>query len=35
MTSIAPPLRLPLVRNDTYRKAAREAAADSQGSLDI
>ena len=34
LTSIAPPVRLPLTRNDTYKKARREES-DSQGKLDF
>jgi site-specific DNA-methyltransferase (adenine-specific) len=33
LTSIAPPIRLPLVRSDTFRRAAREEGADKQGKL--
>ena len=35
LTQIAPPIRLPLARNDTYKKAAREKSTKDQGALDI
>jgi site-specific DNA-methyltransferase (adenine-specific) len=35
LTSPAPPIRIPMARSDTYRKAAREERTGRQGSLDI
>ena len=35
LTSPAPPIRIPMARSDTYKKAAREERTGRQGSLDI
>jgi site-specific DNA-methyltransferase (adenine-specific) len=35
LTSVAPPIRIPMARSDTYRKAAREERPHRQGSLDL
>lgn len=35
LTSVGSPVRLPVVRHDTHRKAAREERAGRQGALDL
>ena len=35
LTSPTPPLRIPMARSDTYKKAAKEEGPDKQGSLDL
>ena len=35
LTSPAPPIRSPMARSDTYRKAAREERSGRQGALDL
>ncbi len=35
LSSPAPPIRIPMARSDTYKKAAREERTGRQGSLDI